>query len=169
MPWQAIVQALYACLARALSSALGGRALGARSEPSYRLYNCQRCGVQVRICGRCDHGNIYCAGGCARIRRRESRSRAGARYQRTRRGALCHAARQQGWRVRRQIVTHQGYRGALLCRSVSDHAIRATEPSGADHAAPSRTGLEPGPSARCAFCCSPLPVWTRLRLWSWSG
>jgi late competence protein required for DNA uptake (superfamily II DNA/RNA helicase) len=41
-------------------------------EPAYRLYNCERCGVQVRICQRCDHGNVYCAGECAGIRRRES-------------------------------------------------------------------------------------------------
>ena len=26
-------------------------------EPAYRLYNCERCQVQVRICERCDHGN----------------------------------------------------------------------------------------------------------------
>ena len=54
-----------------------------RLEPTYRLYQCQRCDVQVRICCHCDHGNIYCAGECAQIRRRESLRRAGARYQRT--------------------------------------------------------------------------------------
>jgi len=51
-------------------------------EPAYRLYNCERCQVQVRICERCDHGNVYCAGECARIRRRESQRRSQARYQR---------------------------------------------------------------------------------------
>jgi predicted nucleic acid-binding Zn ribbon protein len=55
--------------------------LGVLREPTYRLYNCQRCGVQVRICRRCDHGNIYCAQECSRIRRRECLRRAGARYQ----------------------------------------------------------------------------------------
>jgi len=49
-------------------------------EPAYRLYNCERCQVQVRICERCDHGNLYCAGECARIRRRESLRRAQVRY-----------------------------------------------------------------------------------------
>ena len=56
-------------------------------EPAYRLYNCERCGAQVRICQRCDHGNVYCAGECAGIRRRESLKRAQRRYQRSRRGA----------------------------------------------------------------------------------
>lgn len=56
----------------ALSSSAWGGALGALQEPTYRLYNCQRCGLQVRICRRCDHGNIYCAGECSRIRRRQS-------------------------------------------------------------------------------------------------
>ncbi len=58
----------------------GGRALGSLGEPSYRLYNCARCAAQVRLCRRCDHGNVYCAGECARISRRESVRRAGARY-----------------------------------------------------------------------------------------
>jgi hypothetical protein len=52
-------------------------------EPAYRLYNCERCQVQVRICQRCDHGNVYCAGECARVRRYESQRRSQARYQRT--------------------------------------------------------------------------------------
>jgi hypothetical protein len=150
---------------------LGRNALGAVREPTYRLYNCQRCGVQVRICRRCDHGNIYCAQECSRIRRRECLRRAAARYQRTRRGAWRHAARQQAWRARQQTVTHQGYPGGELCRSVSDHPITVVEPTDAYRAASihatSLHGSEPG--ARCAFCRALLPAWTRLRLWPWSG
>jgi Bacteriophage abortive infection AbiH len=56
--------------------------------------------VSVSICGRCDHGDIFCAGECAAVSRLESGRRAGARYQRTRRGAQAHAARQQAWRER---------------------------------------------------------------------
>jgi hypothetical protein len=79
------------------------------SEESYRLYSCRRCARQVRICRRCDRGNQYCAAECARIRRRESLRRAGARYQTSYRGAFRHAARQREWRARRmQKVTHQG-------------------------------------------------------------
>jgi hypothetical protein len=33
--------------------------LGLLPEPTYRLYNCRRCAVQVRICAQCDRGNIY--------------------------------------------------------------------------------------------------------------
>jgi hypothetical protein len=84
-------------------------------EPAYRLYNCARCQLQVRICLRCDHGNVYCAGECASIRRRESLRHAQARYQRSRRGARRHAERQRQWRARQrqtpQIVTHQGSPG----------------------------------------------------------
>lgn len=79
------------------------------SEKTYRLYSCGRCAEQVRICCECDHGNRYCAGECARIRRRESLRRAGGRYQLSYRGACLHAARQSAWRSRQaQKVTHQG-------------------------------------------------------------
>jgi len=72
----------------------------------YRLFNCARCRRQVRICQRCDHGQIYCWGACGAIRRRETLRRAGARYQRTLRGACKHAARQHAYRERRaQKVT----------------------------------------------------------------
>ena len=136
-------------------------ALGALREPTYRLYNCRRCGVQVRLCSRCDHGNIYCAGECARIRRRESMRRAGARYQRGRRGAHRHAARQRTWR-RRQQVTHQGCPRDGLCGSVSEKLI--TRPDSTDAARRSdtytrlRTIDEVG---LCSFCRAPLPRWTR--------
>jgi len=166
-----VLQALYACLAQRCP-VLGEAALGALHDPTYRLYNCQRCSAQVRICQRCDHGQIYCAGDCARIRRRECLRRAGARYQRTRRGALCHAARQRMWRARqRQEVTHQGYTGGELCRSVSDHPITMMEPSDAYRTASIQATSLHGSEAlaRCAFCRAPLSQWTRLRRWPWSG
>jgi len=61
---------------------------------SYRLFNCNRCHVQVHICRRCDRGNIYCRP-CAPEARKESVRRAGAEYQRKERGRENHAARQQ--------------------------------------------------------------------------
>lgn len=61
---------------------------------SYRLFNCNRCRVQVRICQRCDRGNIYCPT-CASQARKESKNRAGAKYQKTERGKEKHAVRQQ--------------------------------------------------------------------------
>jgi len=79
------------------------------SEKTYRLYSCARCAEQVRICCECDRGNLYCAGECAEIRRRESLCRAGERYQLSYRGACLHAARQSAWRSRQaKKVTHQG-------------------------------------------------------------
>jgi len=164
------VQALYACFSPALSSAAGG-ALRSLREPTYRLYNCRRCGVQVRICSRCDHGNIYCAAECARIRRRESVSRAGARYQRGRRGAHRHAARQRTWRTRRrQEVTHQGCPGGALYGSVSEKPITMPEPTDAEHRADAPTSLRTRDEVgRCSFCRAPLPRWTRGWRGNWSG
>src|SRR5258708_31252524 len=96
---QAIPWNLYACLARALSSAVwkGGRV----RERNSRLYNCQRCEIPVSVCWRCDSGQTYCPGECAEIYRREARQEVSARYQRSRNGARRHAARQQAWRERR--------------------------------------------------------------------
>jgi hypothetical protein len=133
-------------------------------EPAYRLYNCQRCQVQVRICQRCDHGNLYCAGGCASIRRRESLRRAQARYQGSRRGAMRHAARQH-----QQIVTHQGSAVALTSCIV---AISVVTRSPASDVSPDQCEprLQIGRSLeRCAFCGAALSAWTRQRPWYWSG
>jgi hypothetical protein len=42
-----------------------------------RLFLCGRCRQQVRICSRCDRGQVYCGGGCAlevrRSKQREAR------------------------------------------------------------------------------------------------
>ena len=46
--------------------------MAAVPEASHRLYNCRRCGEQVQVCRGCDRGNIYCAGECAGLSRRES-------------------------------------------------------------------------------------------------
>lgn len=156
-------------LAQVLSSALGRGVLGSLQEPTYRLYNCRRCEVQVLICTRCDHGNIYCGGECSQIRRRESLHRASARYQRTRRGAARHAARQRIWRAsQQQKMTHQGSpSGALEC-SVLDHPITVSEPTDVSEVEPTHTTAH-GPQHRCALCGAALPAWTRFRLWQWSG
>jgi len=150
---------------------LGEGALGALKESTYRLYNCRRCGLQVRICRRCDHGNIYCSGECSRIRRRESVRRAGARYQRTRRGAARHAARQWCWRTRaQQIVTHHGCEASARAGSVSECPISQSEPTDAHRTESILASLDRSERlARCAFCGARLPAWTRPRLWPWSG
>ena len=134
------------------------------SQQSYRLYNCARCAVQVRICSDCDRGNQYCDGDCAQIRRRESVCRAGARYQLSRRGALFHAGRQSALRKRRaQKVTHQGSVPGI------DAAIVVTSPTATEHrdvefaALPASPHHPRSPSARsaCSFCWRPLPAFAR--------
>jgi hypothetical protein len=142
-------------------------------EPAYRLYNCERCQLQVRICLRCDHGNVYCAGECAEIRRRESLRRAQARYQRTRRGARRHAARQRRWRERQreeaQNVTHQGSPFTATQCIVAVSAVMQSEPADASPEKPDRVPKIRPPLERCAFCGAALPAWTRQRPWRWSG
>jgi len=142
-------------------------------EPAYRLYNCERCQVQVRICERCDHGNVYCAGECAKIRRRESQRRAQARYQRSRPGARRHAARQRRWRERQRpkpkIVTHQGSPVAVTQCIVAVSPVMQSQPADASPDEPDHRPKIHLPLDRCAFCGAALPAWTRQRPWRWSG
>ena len=151
----------------------GRERLGTTREPTYRLYNCQCCAVQVRICQSCDHGNIYCAGGCAQIRRRESQRRIQARYQKSRGGASRHAARQQRWRGRRRgeqkIVTHQGSPVTVIQCIVALEPVIRSEPSDASAVEPEQRQKIRPPHDRCAFCGAALSEWTRQRPWRWSG
>ena len=139
-------------------------------EPSYRLYNCRRCAVQVRICSRCDHGNIYCAGECARTAKLESRRRASARYQRTRRGAHRHAARQMRWRIRqRQEVTHQGCVDGRGYGNVSEPTTPNPELTDARRYLALCTPRTITDVGACSLCGAQLPQWTHPRRWQWSG
>ncbi|MFP5459689.1 MAG: hypothetical protein ACLGG7_13210, partial [Bacteriovoracia bacterium] len=73
------------------------------AQDSFRLFSCARCGDQVVICTRCDHGNIYCFKGCARNARLESLRHAGKRYREDNKGArLLAAARQAAYRERQK-------------------------------------------------------------------
>lgn len=154
---------LYACLARVLSSAVweGGRVC----EQRFRLYDCQRCGIAVIICWRCDNGQSYCAEECARIQRREAQRQAGARYQLSSRGARRHAARQHAWRERRaqqgcSIVTHTPCTSAVAVLTVP--AAVLTTAKGPDDAHDAgdraqqllRAALERSEESapRCDFC-----------------
>ena len=139
-------------------------------ETSYRLYSCGRCGRSVQICRRCDHGQVYCAGQCSALSRRDSLRRASARYQRTRVGATHHAARQQAWRGRQtHKVTHQGSSTAAYAGSVSV-AASPQEPTDAhQHPQPTPNRLEPlGAAPCCHFCGASLPPRARVRVrWDW--
>lgn len=134
---------------------------------THRLYTCGRCRTQVQICRHCDHGNLYCAGECADLRRRESVRRAGDRYQRSRRGACLHAARQSTWRARqRQKVTHQGSLPAAVTATVVVTSSEVT--TQVDHA--DSADVEPQPlrdpssipTRLCSFCRRVLAPFARL-------
>jgi transposase len=121
-------------------------------ENPARLFHCARCRAQVLICSRCDRGNLYCGRICAQQARRESLRAAGARYQRSRRGRLCHAERQRRYRRRPHKVTHQG------SAAVPPHDSLAPE---------SRTvrghhGARPPIGPRCHVCHRPCSAFVRL-------
>ena len=80
---------------------------GADATPA-RFFLCARCRAQVLICSCCDRGQIYCAGGCAGLARREGQRAAGRRYQTSHRGRVAHALRARSYRARQKNVTHQG-------------------------------------------------------------
>jgi len=134
-------------------------------EPTYRLYHCRRCAVQVSICRQCDHGNVYCRRECAELARRDSLRRAGARYQRTFRGACRHAARQRRYCERGAKVTHHRFSACSAACSVS---ARASEPIHVEPRGPLELPLRVPPT-RCAFCGIQLPAFARVYPWRWSG
>jgi hypothetical protein len=158
------------------------REVWAVGQQTYRLYNCQRCAALVLICAACDCGQRYCAGDCAAICRQESVRRAGARYQRTSRGAHNHAIRQKRWRNSHSKVTHQSFQSnpcasTVLVSSIVLERTDARERSEATHSRQSTRGmcvewvqrtqsLESevcAQSPRCNFCHAPLPRLARLR------
>jgi len=148
---------------------LGEGVLGVLEEPAtYRLYHCRRCRMQVCICAHCDCGNLYCPGECAELARRESVRRAGARYQRTFRGACRHAARQRRYRARHSEVTHHRFSSATVPCSVSAPPITASEST---DGAPERPLCDPRRlmQSQCAFCGTVLSAFARLHPWRWSG
>lgn len=73
-----------------------------------RFFLCEPCRTQVLICRCCDRGQIYCAGGCARVARAARRRDVARRYQTSRNGRFAHAARSRRYRARHKIVTHHG-------------------------------------------------------------
>lgn len=85
-------------------------------ESSYRLFNCEHCHRQLKICSCCDRGNIYCPADSKEARRIRSR-RSSAIYQRTESGRVNHKVRQQRYLIRRdehkeevrsKKMTHRG-------------------------------------------------------------
>ncbi len=120
-------------------------------EPSPRLYLCAYCHQQVKICRKCDHGNIYCSPVCAMVARFTSLKLAGARYQATFNGKRHHAMRQARYRkAHSKKVTHQG---SLF--SAQNAPIRLPE-----NPVNTESGQE-SPGFFCSFCKKPVSSWLR--------
>ena len=121
-------------------------------KPIARLYQCILCHKQVKICSKCDRGNIYCDPICAASARMKSLKRAGFRYQTTFNGKRHHAARQARYRMRlSKIVTHQGSPPAPQHASIKSIENK-TENSEIGHNSATLT---------CCFCENPISDWLR--------
>ena len=158
---------------RALSSASGGSRWGRcgsrrTGSTTVSVVRCRCVSANAAITG-----NVYCAGECASIRRRESLRRAQARYQRSRRGARRHAARQRRWRERQRrrpkIVTHQGSPVTVTQCIVAVSAVIQSQPDRCESRRARATRKIRPSLEHCAFCGAALPAWTRQRPWRWSG
>jgi len=109
-----------------------------------RLYYCVSCHRQTLICSECDRGNIYCAADCATQARAQSVRRANQRYQKSHRGRIKHAARQQQYRARQnQKVTHQG-----SLKQTDESPLNSPDK-------PKKAGLH------CHFCGNPVTEFVR--------
>ncbi len=121
-------------------------------EPTSRLYHCLLCQEQVRICRKCDHGNIYCGKVCAVSSRKKSMKLAGIRYQATFKGKCHHAARQAAYRRRlSKIVTHHG--SPLQLQHASMESLENKPEK-------SETGHQTS-ALICGFCGNPISYWIR--------
>jgi hypothetical protein len=114
--------------------------------PPDNHYHCARCHRQVWICSHCDRGNVYCGVRCSHSARSQSLRRAACKYQSTRGGGLCNAARQRRFRERqRQKVTHQGSQSVQLSASLLNRAGKSK-----NEAVPAR--FISTPVIYCRFC-----------------
>jgi hypothetical protein len=93
-------------------------------EVSCRMFLCVRCRSQVLVCRRCDRGQIYCIGTCAKEARRERQREARRRHQATARGRAMHADRNRRYRARVRCVTDHGVVKAIRRSLWSDWSSR---------------------------------------------
>lgn len=130
-------------------------------ERTLRRYDCRRCGKAVCICSECDAGHVYCNGACAQEQRRLDMRAAGDRYQRSRRGARRHAARQRMWRARQaqcctaeKIVTHHGCQNAAVAFTVPTLLAASMREADDVRAASDEPRCVPVDAQRCDFCAA---------------
>ena len=144
-----------------------GRGVGA----GYRQYQCRRCGRAVWVCRPCDRGQAYCLRGCRDLNRGDQLRQAAARYQRSRRGARSHAARQRRYREHQRrerqaatkIVTHltsarSSGGGTVMANPITRVSESADDPERSNPTAPKAcAGASALPQVlRCEFCQRPL-------------
>jgi hypothetical protein len=129
---------------------------GCVEEVSCRMFLCVRCRSQSLICRRCDRGQIYCMGSCARDARREGQRDARRRHQATPRGRAMHAERNRRYRARMRRVTDHG----LAREDEAGHwGGSGAVPAGLSE--PSPGGRSPG-HGRCHHCGRPASTFLRL-------
>lgn len=132
---------------------------GAVVDAGIRCFYCAHCSRFVRLCSRCDRGQVTCGAQCRALRRRAFVRAAGRRYQRTRRGRRLHAARQHRWRERAaKKVTHPR---STRAREAPSFPPRARTPVRAGQeirpeAQPARALASPLRCDRCGRACAPL-------------
>jgi len=121
-------------------------------ESTARLYQCVLCHEQVIICRKCDHGNIYCANGCAVLARIKSLKLARSRYQATFNGKRHNAARQARFRKRhKNLVTHHG--SPFSAQHVPIKSLKnKTE---------NTENRQQNTALTCCFCIKPMSDWIR--------
>jgi hypothetical protein len=126
---------------------------------SYRLYNCQRCHVQVKICRRCDRGNVYCGKDCAAAARKMNARRYSADYQSTPEGRDNHKVREQRY-VERKMTQHCSPRASPVPDSapigIVDAGKETNDESFADEPTDPQVVL-------CSFCRRPCGTFARLQ------
>jgi hypothetical protein len=121
-------------------------------ELSSRLFYCALCHAQCIICSPCDNGQIYCSPDCSRSARQKSCNEAEKRYQKTEKGRLNHALRQQRYRERQ-------------CKIVTDHTCQT--PSECDPYSSTENKTDKsfinqlGKNLFCCCCGKPVSNWIR--------
>src|SRR5690606_21832843 len=148
---------------------------------------CARCSRQVWLCRDCDRGQRYSEEEGRAASRRESLKRAGAAYQRGRRGRRLHAARAQRYRERKrataakfsdQKVTHHAVtQGEGRGTSLGTHTAegRAAKPLKEPHARHEETARPARRCCRCGRLVSALTVpahalrWASVRVLRWAS
>lgn len=93
---------------------------------SCRHFTCGLCGKLVRICRRCDRGNIYCGEVCRESARRQSNRRRSARYQKSEVGRRNHRRRQDRYRSSRETRSDSSAQTTTI--KVTHHGSADREP-----------------------------------------